>query len=116
MGEAETLLKIGLPGILPDNRIIAGQCRYSDPLANWTRDATYLRGVVGGLDRAGVAVLRTMVGKSELKRVSLIVAVYGGSRTWEDVLLELLAIQESAADRVQFESSLVAVASIGPLT
>ncbi len=101
-GQADIVLRADLAGILPDNRVIAGQRLYGEPFADLTADAAYVRGVVSGLDRNGVGVLRTLVARPELKRLLLIVAVYPGSRTWDDVLSDLLGIQDSAANRVQF--------------
>ena len=101
-GEADTALRADLPGILPDNRVIAGQRLYSEPFADLTARAAFVRGLVSGLDRDGVGVLRTLVARPELKQLLLIVAVYEGSRTWDDVLFDLLGIQDSTADHVQF--------------
>ena len=101
-GEADTALRADLSGILPDNRVIAGQRLYGEPFADLTADAEFVRGVVSGLDRNGVGVLRKLVARPELKQMLLIVAVYAGSRTWDDVLSDLVGIQDSAGDRVQF--------------
>jgi hypothetical protein len=38
----------------------------------------------------------------ELKQLLLIVAVYPGGRTWDDVLHDLLEVQGSKPDRIQF--------------
>jgi hypothetical protein len=66
-----------------------------------TRGAAYIRGIVTGLNRGGVDVLRRITAEPELKHLLLIVALYGGSRTWDDVLIELLGIQNSSLDQVQ---------------
>jgi hypothetical protein len=70
-------------------------------LAELTRDAAFIRGVVTGLDRDGVGVLRRIIARPELKHLLLVIPVYGGSRTWYDVLFELLGVQNSVPDRVQ---------------
>ena len=75
-GEADIVLRPDLLGILPDNRVIAGQRLYSEPFADLTAGAAFVRGVVSGLDRDGVGVLRTLVARPELKQLLLIVAVY----------------------------------------
>jgi hypothetical protein len=87
-GDADSALRAAVPGILPDNRVIAGQRLYGEPLADLTAGAAYVRGIVGGLDREGVGLLRTLAARPELKQLLLVVAVYGGSRTWDDVLFD----------------------------
>jgi hypothetical protein len=67
-GEADTVLRAELPGILPDNRVIAGQRLYGEPFADLTAGAAYVRGIVGGLDRDGVGLLRTLAARPELKQ------------------------------------------------
>lgn len=101
-GEADTALRVDLPGVLPDNRVITGQRLYGDPFADLTASAAYVRGIVSGLGRDGVGLLRTLSARPELKQLLLIVVVYGGSRTWDDVLFDLLGIQDSTPDHVQF--------------
>ncbi|MGE4043549.1 MAG: hypothetical protein AB7F35_01755 [Acetobacteraceae bacterium] len=101
-GEANTALRAELPGVLPDNRIISGKLLYGEPLADLTAGAAYVRGIVSGLDRDGVGLLRTLAASPELKQLLLVVAVYGGSRTWDDVLFDLLGIQDSTPDHIQF--------------
>jgi hypothetical protein len=101
-GDADSALRAAVPGILPDNRVIAGQRLYGEPLAELTAGASYVRGIVGGLDREGVGLLRALATRPELKQLLLVVAVYGGSRTWDDVLFDLLGIQDSTPDHVQF--------------
>ena len=98
---AGTKLPTSFPGVLPDNRVVSGQRVYAAPLAELTRDAAYIRGIVSGLDGGGVGVLRRIIQRGELKHLLLIVALYGGSRTWDDVLIELLGIQNSTPDQVQ---------------
>jgi hypothetical protein len=98
---AGTILPASCPGVLPDNRVISGQRAYAAPLAELTRGAAFIRGIVTGLDPGGVEVLRQITARPELKQLLLIVAVYGGSRTWDDVLLELLGVQNSMPDHVQ---------------
>ena len=110
-GEADIGLAVDLPGILPDNRVIAEQCRYSEPFADLTAGAAFVRGIVSGLDREGVGLIRSLTASPELKQLLLIVAVYGGSRTWDDVLFDLLGIQDSTADHIQFR---LLARSVGP--
>jgi len=94
-------LLASFPGVLPDNRVVSGQCVYAEALSELTRDAAFIRGIVAALDRDGVGVLRRTTARPELKYLLLFVAVYGGSRTWDDVLTELLGIQNSSPDHVQ---------------
>ena len=76
--EAGAPLEPDLRGILPDNRVIVGQRRYGELLADLTRDAALVRAIVGGLDRDGVGRLRALVAEPAPKQVLLIVAVYPG--------------------------------------
>jgi hypothetical protein len=71
-------------------------------MAELTRGAAFIRGIVNGLESEGVAVLRQIAAVPELKQLLLIVAVYPGGRTWDDVLLDLLEVQGSKPDRIQF--------------
>lgn len=98
---AGTKLPADIPGVLPDNRVISGQCVYAEPLAELTRDAAFILGVVTGLDPGGVSVLLRISAQPELQHLLLFVALYGGSRTWDDVLSELLELQRSAPGRVR---------------
>lgn len=100
-----------LPGVLPDNRVVAGQRFHPAPLPDLTKGAAFIRGIVSGLDRDGIVVLREITAQPELKQLLLIIALYGGSRTWDDVLFDLLGLQDAASDRVQFR---VLPRSIGP--
>ena len=99
-GSTGTQHPADFPGVLPDNRVVSGQRIYVVPLAELTRDAVFLRGIVNGLEPEGVAVLRQIAARPELKQLLLIVAVYPGSRTWDDVLLDLLEVQGSDTDRI----------------
>ena len=112
--EPNSQLVADLPGVLPDNRVVAGQRRYGDPLADLIRDAAFVRGIVGDLDGDGAGLLRKLVVQPKLKQLLLIVAVYPGSRTWDDVLSELLEIQKAAPDRVQFRLIARRVGAQGP--
>ena len=56
--DAGTTLLANFPGVLPDNRVVSGQSAYVAPLAELTQGAAYIRGIVTGLDRGGVDVLR----------------------------------------------------------
>lgn len=98
----DKLLSADLPGVLPDNRVLCGQCAYVTPMAELTRGAVFLRGIINGLVPESVAVLRQIAAHPELKQLLLIVALYPGSRTWDDVLLDLLKLQGSKPDRIQF--------------
>ncbi len=102
MRDSSATISPELPGVLPDNRVIAGLCVYSSPLHELTRGAAFIRGIVSGLDREGVAVIREVVAEPGLKQLLLVIAVYGGSRTWDDVLFDLLGVQDTAPDRVAF--------------
>ena len=92
------------PGFVPDNRVLDGQIEYAlpTPLGDLAAGATHIRGVVSGLDPHGVQWLRTMVGRSELQHCSLVFALYGGCRTWDDVLFDALAIQDADPSRIEF--------------
>jgi hypothetical protein len=52
-----TAIRAGVPGVLPDNRVIAGLCFHPAPLRDLTQGAAFVQGIVSGLDRAGVAVI-----------------------------------------------------------
>jgi len=98
---ARTEIPAEIPGVLPDNRVVSGQRVYAEPLAELTRDAAFMLGIVTGLDRGGVSVLQRISARPEMKHLLLFIAQYGGSRTWDDVLLELLELQRSAPGRIQ---------------
>jgi hypothetical protein len=104
-------IKAELPGILPDNRVVAGLCFHPAPLSQLIKGAAFIRGIISGLDREGAAVIRQVAAEPELKRLILIVAIYGGSRTWDDVLLDLLGLQDAMYDRVAFR---VLARRVGP--
>ncbi len=93
-----------LPGIMPDNRVVAGMSVYSEPSAvlNLVRGAGFIRGMVSGLTREGVGVLRQVVTEPNLKLLVLVIGLHGSGRTWDDVLFDLLALQDSDAARVHF--------------
>ena len=97
---AGTVRLASCPGVLPDNRFISGQSAYAAPFAELTRGAVFLRGIVNGLEPESVAVLGQIAAHPELKQFLLIIAIYPGSRTWDDVLLELLKVQGSKPDRI----------------
>ena len=103
MATPKSTLLAELPGVLPDNRVLSGQCAYVAPLAELTQGAAFVRGIVSGLEPDGVDVLRQIAAHPELKQLLLIVAVYPGSRTWDDVLFDLLGVQRSKPE--QFSSS-----------
>jgi hypothetical protein len=97
--------------VLPDNRVIAGQRFHLEPLRELIQGAAFLRGIVSGLDREGVAIIRKIAGCAELQQLQLIIAVYGGSRTWDDILFDLLGLQDATPGRIAFR---VLARRIGP--
>ncbi|HUY05079.1 MAG TPA: hypothetical protein VMV33_17515 [Rhodocyclaceae bacterium] len=92
------------PGFVPDNRVLDGQIEYAHPtpLGDLAAGATHIRGVVSGLDPHGLEWLRTMVGRTEVQHCSLVFALYGGCRTWDDVLIQALAIQNANPSHIEF--------------
>jgi hypothetical protein len=106
-----TAICAGVPGVLPDNRVIAGLGFHPSPLRELTQRAKFIRGIISGLDREGVAIIREIASQPELEQLLLVVALYGGSRTWDDVLFDLLGLQDSSPNRI---SSRVLARRIGP--
>jgi hypothetical protein len=109
--EDGNIINAEFPGVLPDNRVIAGLCVHAAPLRQLTDGAAFIRGILSGLDREGVSLLREIAAENGLKQLSLIIALYGGSRTWDDVLFDLLGLQDTAPDRIAFR---VLARRVGP--
>lgn len=93
-----------LPGVIPDNRVLLRQRRHTEPtpISDLVKDAIFIRGTISGLDAQGVAWLRSQVVHPALKRCDLVFSLYGGCRTWDDVLLDALDLQDANTDRVAF--------------
>ncbi|MBU8541698.1 hypothetical protein [Falsiroseomonas tokyonensis] len=90
--------------VIPDTRVLDGSRRYAAPTA--LRDvfdkATHVRGLLSGLDHRGVEWLRHTAKQQTLQACHLVLGLYPGCPTWDDVLLDAFEIQEQAAGRMQF--------------
>lgn len=100
----ELRLDLLLGQVIPDTRVLAGSHRYATPTA--LRDvfsgATHVQGLLSGLDHRGVEWLRHVAQQETVEACSLVLGLYPGCPTWDDVLLDALDIQERAAGRVSF--------------
>lgn len=90
--------------VIPDTRVLDGSRRYPAPTA--LRDvfdkSTHIRGLLSGLDHRGVEWLRHIAKQPTLQACHLVLGLYPGCPTWDDVLLDAFDIQEQAAGLMQF--------------
>jgi hypothetical protein len=100
----EIQLDLLIGQVIPDTRVLDGSRRYPAPTA--LRDvvdtATHIRGLISGLDHRGVEWLRHLAKLPSLQACHLVLGLYPGCPTWDDVLLDALDIQEQASGSVQF--------------
>lgn len=91
---------------MPDDRqsVRAGSNSYSEPtpLHGLTQGMTEMYGLVGGIDHRGIEWLRWLAAQPQKPRGLIVLAVYAGSPTWDNVLMDVLDIQQGSADRLRF--------------
>lgn len=100
----ELQLDLLVEQVIPDTRVLNGSRRYAAPTAlrNVFDKATHIRGLLSGLDHRGVEWLRHTAKQQTLQACHLVLGLYPGCPTWDDVLLDAFDIQEQATGRMQF--------------
>ncbi|MBR0670697.1 hypothetical protein [Neoroseomonas soli] len=100
----ELRLDLLLGQVIPDTRVLDGSRQYPKPtaLSEVFDKATHVRGLLSGLDHRGVEWLRHVASKPTLEACSIVLGLYPGCPTWDDVLLDALDIQQQSAGRVSF--------------
>ena len=90
--------------IIPDNLVLTRQAAYAQPtpLIALLEGADHVQGMIAGLDHRGVEWLRVLVRRPSLRSVHLVLAVYAGGPTWDDVLRDALEIQQESGGKVSF--------------
>ena len=104
-GQAIIALDPSAAQIIPDNRVLTGQAAYHQPtpLADILDGVEHVQGLIGGLDHRGVEWLRVLVGRSSLHSIHLVLTVYAGGPTWDDVLRDALEIQRESGGKATFQ-------------
>ena len=104
VGIPELELDLRLGHVIPDPRVLTASHCYPTPtpLREVLGSATYVRGLISGLDHRGVEWLRHVAEQSRLKACRLVLGLYPGCPTWDDVLLDALDIQMQAGGRICF--------------
>lgn len=102
--DQELRLDLALGQVIPDTRVLDGSRQYPKPtaLSDVFDNATHVRGLLSGLDHRGVEWLRHVALRPTVEACSLVLGLYPGCPTWDDVLLDALDIQQQSAGRVSF--------------
>jgi hypothetical protein len=98
MSDTTNTLKLCVPHLIPDNRVRTGSHDYLAPtsLGDLLEDAAWIYGVVGGVDHRGAEWLRSLLeGPRQLSGL-IVLALYAGSPTWDDVLRDVPRFRRSA--------------------
>jgi hypothetical protein len=98
------LIEVSVPDLIPDTRARGSTAEYSQPtcLTDLVGTAAEVYGLVSDLDQRGTEWLRWVAMRPHNPSVVLVLALYPGCRTWEDVLADALEIQESTGRRIHF--------------
>jgi hypothetical protein len=98
------VIGISVPDLIPDARVQAAVGTYASPtcLNELVRKASEVYGLVSGLDQEGTAWLRSLATDCQVATAVLVLALYPGCRTWDDVLTEACDIQETSEGRIRF--------------
>ena len=97
-------IEVSVPDLIPDTRVRAGAVAYSQPtcLSHLVGRTSELYGVISGLDHRGAEWLRWVAEQPHKPKGLLVLSLYAGCPTWDDVLQDALDIQEATDERFRF--------------
>jgi len=102
--DRELHLDLLLGHVIPDTRVLQGLRRYAKPtvLRDVFDKATHVRGLASGLDHRGVEWLQHVAQQPNLLACHIVLGLYPGCPTWDNVLFDALEIQERPSSRMSF--------------